>query len=263
MLDGLSTVAIAAALALLFILSLAAGSRTYRVLNRSGPDDHASTGAGYLVAASLGLLSLLIGFTLALSLDRFEVRRQLVGAEADAVQTVWLRDQLLDQPYRGHLDRLLRDYVRERRALAYLAPGPVTLDAADRRTATLQQQIWQETAAALHSPADARVITTVLQSTNEMFTLPAERRTALDADIPPLVLLTLVTVAVIAAALAGYALAASKQRHKVASGGLFVAVALTITLIIELDLPGTGFIRVPQTPFDRIANGILSAPPPN
>ena len=60
------------------------------------------------------MLSLLIGFTLALSLDRYEVRRHLVGEEADAVQTVWLRDHLLDQPYRGALDALLRDYVKER-----------------------------------------------------------------------------------------------------------------------------------------------------
>jgi hypothetical protein len=263
MFDGLSTMAIAAALALMFILALAAGARVYRALNKAGPDDHASTGAGYLVGASLGLLSLLIGFTLALSLDRFEVRRQLVGAEADAVQTVWLRDQMLDQPYRSHLDRLLRDYVKVRRALANLAPGEAALDASDQQTAVLQEQIWQETTAALREPADARVITTVLQATNEMFTLPSERRAALDADIPPLVLWTLVIVALIAAALAGYALAASKQRHRVASSALFVAVAMTIALIIELDLPGTGFIRVPQAPFERTAAAILSAPPPN
>jgi hypothetical protein len=262
MLDGLSTLAIAAALALLFIASLALGARAYQALRGAGADDQASTGAGYLVGASVGLLSLLIGFTLALSLDRYEVRRHLVGEEADAVQTVWLRDHLFDQPYRGVLDALLRDYVRERLRLSSLS-GQAALDAADQRTAALQQRIWQETAAALRTPNDLPLTTTVLQATNDMFNLPSARRSALDADVPPLVLCTLVVVAVIAAALAGYALAAGRHPHRVASGGLFVAMALTITLIIELDLPRSGFIQVPQAPFERTAAAILSAPPPS
>ena len=96
-----------------------------------------------------------------------------------------------------------------------------------------------------------------------MFNLPSARRAALDADVPPLVLWTLVIVAVIAAALAGYALAAGKHPHRVASGSLFVAMALTISLIIELDLPRSGFIQVPQAPFERTAAAILAAPPPS
>jgi hypothetical protein len=262
MFDGLSTLAIAAALALLFLLSLAAGGRVYRALNGSDGADHASTGAGYLVGASLGLLSLLIGFTLALSLDRYEVRRRLVVEEADAVQTVWMRDHLLAQPYRGALDALLRDYVKERLLLPSLA-SQATLDAADERSAALQQQIWQQTAAALRMPDDLPLTTAVLQATNDMFNLPSDRRAALDADVPPLVLWTVVFVAMTAAALTGYALAAGKHPHRVASGALFVAMALTISLIIELDLPRSGFIKVPQTQFERTAATILSAPPPS
>jgi hypothetical protein len=135
-------------------------------------------------------------------------------------------------------------------------------DAADQRAATLQQQIWQATADALRSPNDTPLTTAVLQATNEMFNLTSARRNALEADVPPLVLWTLVIVAVIAAALAGYALAAGRRPHRVASGSLFLAMALAITLIIELDDPRHGFIKVPQAPFDRVADAILSAPPP-
>jgi hypothetical protein len=59
------------------------------------------------------------------------------------------------------------------------------------------------------------------------------------------VLWTLIGVAVIAAVLTGYGLAAGRHRHWVASSVLFVAVALTITLIVELDEPRGGLIRVP------------------
>jgi purine-cytosine permease-like protein len=93
-----------------------------------------------------------------------------------------------------------------------------------------------------------------------MFDLPSARRAALDAQVPPPVLWTVIVVAVIAAILTGYGLAAGRHRHRLASSVLFVAVALTITLIVELDEPRSGLIRVPQTPFDRTADAILSAP---
>lgn len=249
-------------LAVLFMVGLAGGGRLYGVLAGEGGDEGGATGAGYIVAASLGLLSLLIGFTLALSLDRYEIRRQLVVDEASAVSTTWLRDQLLDQPYRDRLDGLLRAYVKERRGLAAVGMRPEALDAADRRADALQQRIWQETAAALRAPDAAPLVTTVLQATNAMFDLPSARRAALDAEVPPPVLWTLAVVAVIASMLTGYGLAAGRHRHRIAAGAFFLAVALTITLIVELDQPRGGLIQVPQTPFDRVADAILSAPTP-
>ena len=69
-----------------------------------------------------------------------------------------------------------------------------------------------------------------------------------------------ILVASIAATLTGYGLRAGGHRHGIASAGLFVAVALIISLIVELDEPRTGFIQVPQAPFDRAADAILRAP---
>jgi hypothetical protein len=260
MLDWLGTLAIATVLTALFALSLGLGWRLMRRLD-GGADEGASTGAGYLVGATLGLMSLLIGFTLALSLDRYEVRRRLVGEEASAIQTAWLRDSLLDQPYRSQLDSLLRAYIRERRLLPLAGLDPAALDAQDRRSESMQQRIWQVTAQALSTPNDARMTTVVLQATNAMFDAPGARRAALDAQVPAPVLAALVIVGVIAAAITGYGLAAGGHRHRIASLGLFVVAALIITLIIELDEPESGFIRVSQAPFDRVADAILSAPP--
>lgn len=259
--DGVPSWAVGIILVVLCALGLVGGRRLRGVLTSEGDDDGDSTGAGYVVAASLGLLSLLIGFTLALSLDRYEIRRRLVVDEAAAVSTTWLRDQLLDQPYRAHIDGLLRAYVKERRGLASVGMSPAALDAADQRAGALQQRIWHETAEALRAPNAAPLVTTVLQSTNEMFDLQSARRAALDAQVPPPVLWALVAVALIAAVLTGYGFEAGRHRHRVASGALFFAVALTITLIVELDEPRGGLIRVPQAPFDRAANAILSAPP--
>ncbi|MEJ0041762.1 MAG: hypothetical protein WDM81_05930 [Rhizomicrobium sp.] len=250
--------AIAVVLAAAFLLSLEGGWLAYHRLKRA--EAGGSTGAGYIVGASLGLLSLLMGFTLALSLDRYEIRRNLVVDEASAISTVWLRDQLLDEPFRGHLAALLRDYVRERSSLASVGTTKTALDGADRRAEALQQRIWSQTSAALRAPGSSVLTTPILQATNAMFDLPSARRAALDAVVPPAVLWTLMIVAGISAATTGYGLAVGEHRHRFASSGLFVVAALIIGLIVELDEPRGGLIQVPQDPIDRVAASILQTP---
>jgi hypothetical protein len=186
MISAVPSWAIAIMPAAVFVLSVEAGWRLYGAL-RDDPNG-ATTGAGYIVCASLGLLSLLIGFTLAMSLNRYETRSHLVVDEASAISTTWLRDQMLDQPFRARLDVLLREYVAERRTLASVGTSQSALDAADQRAAALQQRIWQETMAAPRTPNGLPVANTVLLATNEMFDLPAARRAALDAEVPAPVL---------------------------------------------------------------------------
>lgn len=66
----------------------------------------------------LGLLALLLGFTFAMAMSRFEVRKQLVLDEANAIGTTFLRAQLLPPPARQEISDLLRQYVEVR--LAFL-----------------------------------------------------------------------------------------------------------------------------------------------
>jgi hypothetical protein len=49
-------------------------------------------------AAILGILALLLGFTMSMAVSRFEIRKQLVLEEADAIGTSSLRAQLLPAP---------------------------------------------------------------------------------------------------------------------------------------------------------------------
>ncbi len=252
--------AFAAVLVAVFILGLEAGWHAYGKLRDDADDGAETIGASYIVAASLGLLSLVIGFTLAMSLDRYEIRRNLVVQEAGAIWTTWLRDQLLDEPFRGRLDAELRDYVSERHTLASVGMSRKALDAADQRVRALQLKIWAETMTALRAPSAPAVTTSVLQATNDMFNLPATRRAALDAEVPHPVIWTLVLVAIIAATITGYGLAAGRHRHRATSSAFFVSAAVVITLILELDQPRSHLIGVPQAPIDRVADAILKTP---
>src|SRR5262245_35151408 len=101
---------------------------------------------GYIVSGVLGLLALMLAFTLAMAVDRFETRRQLVLEEANAIGTTYLRSQLLGEPHRTRLSKLLVEYTENRIALA-TAPRAELLATSNQ----LLTDLWAATAAAFDS----------------------------------------------------------------------------------------------------------------
>jgi hypothetical protein len=67
-----------------------------------------------LESAMLGLLALIIGFTFAMALSRFEARRVAVLNEANAIGTTALRARLLPESHRTDVLKLLKQYVQIR-----------------------------------------------------------------------------------------------------------------------------------------------------
>jgi len=62
-----------------------------------------------LESAILALLALMVGFTFAMALSRFEGRREAVLNEANAIGTTALRARLLPPPHRAETLKLLKE----------------------------------------------------------------------------------------------------------------------------------------------------------
>ncbi|VIO80374.1 hypothetical protein CI1B_84050 [Bradyrhizobium ivorense] len=62
-----------------------------------------------LETAVLGMLALMIGFTFAMALSRFDARRDALMNEANAIGTTVLRARLLPSPYSQEVLGLLRE----------------------------------------------------------------------------------------------------------------------------------------------------------
>lgn len=249
-------------MALAFPLMVEGGYRLHKQLKRFGVDNRDtadSGGAGYIVSAAIGLLGLLIGFTFAMSSDRYETRRGLVIQESNNIAVAWQLQQLLPDPARDELAALMRNYVEERRAFASAGTNQAQLDVDWTRTDALQQRIWGVTRSSIPS-LNTSLGAMLLGSTDNMFTLAATRRAAVDSEVPGAIMWALIVSALTSAGIMGYGLAAGGQRHAVASTGLFLMVALFITLIFDLEQPQTGAIKVSQAPLERIAQRILAAP---
>src|SRR5258706_13642398 len=141
-----------------------------RLLQRRG--ETSSESHDHLLSAVLGLLALLLGFTFSLALNRYEARRDLVVQEANAIDTTWLRAQLLQPPDKAAMSDLLRAYLDSR--LAWSEAGA----AADMAPTTrLQQKLWAVTGPVMRSDPNAQLSRAVMDTMHDSFDL-AEGRAA-------------------------------------------------------------------------------------
>ena len=158
-----------------------------------------------LEGAILGPLALMIGFTFAMALARFEGRRDAVLNEANAIGTTALRARLLPAPFGAQALKLLQEYVQVRLEITRRVPSPAELNAAISRSNALQEALWQQAKAVVLKDTGMVPTGLFIQSLNEMIDNQEKRLTALRSQVPNVVLIALYAVAAIAAAFTGYA----------------------------------------------------------
>jgi len=244
-------------LVVLLVVAHELGFLVFRYLTRrkAGAGESDDSGIGYLVSAVFALLGLLIAFTFSMAANRYDVRRGLVVAEANAVGTTYLRFQVLEDPARSELSKLMLPYLQAREEF-FAADDAAKVAVADANTNDVQAQIWRELSAAVRAQPNATTNQSLLETTNEMFDFAASDRAAIDGRVPISILRVLIAYSLIAAGFIGYALAAKRSRYFVASTALFVLFGLSISLIIDLDRPHSGSVIVSSAPFLRAAENI-------
>lgn len=215
-------------------------------------DDNVST----LEGAAIGLLALMVGFTFAISLSRFEARRDAILAEANAIGTTALRARLLPEQHRKEVLELLRDYVKIRLDLTHHPATAADLVAATQRSNTLQEKLWQQAEAM--AAIDRGVVPTgfFIQTLNEMIDDQAKRLAAIRNRVPNVVQLALFGIAIIACGFTGYATGLDKRRSRLPVYVMGLLAGAVILLILDLDRPGAGFIEVSQQPMIDTASSI-------
>lgn len=230
------------------VLLLLATEVGYRVGDRVplGLTDSAKSPVLGISGALFGLLALLLGFTFSMSLNRFEQRKQLVLQESNAIGTTYLRAGLLPEPDRSAINGLLRSYVELRLDFYDLRGDPARFKDLVDRTEKLQHELWSHAVNVV--PKNDPPVTTGLfiESLNDVIDLHAARLAAMKNHVPEVVLMLLFLVAVMAALLVGYGCGLMKSRHSFSTTTMALLIALVITVIIDLDRPSRGLIRVSQ-----------------
>lgn len=218
--------------------------------------NHGGENVSTLEGAVLGLLALMIGFTFAMALARFESRRDGVLSEANAIGTTALRARLLPAPHNEEVLRLLQSYVQVRLEITQRVPTQGQLDIAIKRSNALQEELWQQAIAM--AAIDKELVPTGLfiQALNDLIDNHERRLTALRSQVPNSVVLALYGVATISSAFAGYASGLGSRPSRLPVYVIVLLVCMVILLIQDLDRPSTGFITVSQQPMVDAAASI-------
>ena len=246
-------------LSLAMALSSVLGNVFRRRHLRLHPEDDGKTeGDGsFMLSSVVGLLALLIGFTFALAVDRFETRRALVLEEANAIGTAYLRTQLLEEPHRARISRLMVEYTDNRLELSRLHEG----EARDRiiRNDQLIDQLWIETMAAWPTIRGMDFSSSYLDSMNTVIDLNESRKISRQAKVPHAVYTVLFIYIIVTAGLVGYTRKSTRERWSALF--LFLLLTLTLMLIVDIDRPVDGGINTSQRPMEDLQAWLHRTPP--
>ena len=246
-------------LALMLIAAFAGQQIKHRQARRRSKEsesDESVAQEGYLLSSALGLLGLLLAFSFGMVLSRYETRRELVIKEANAIGTSYLRAQFLDEPYRSRLSTLLVEYSENR---IQLTSGEGDRNGYLAKNDRLLTDIWTNVRAARESAASHGVTTPLLMTFNEVIDLDAERKIARGLTLPREVLVLLVIDLVMAAALVGHQVNGPRGRR--AAIVLFLSIALSLTVMADLNRPGAGWARESQEPMRMLLQSLKAQPP--
>lgn len=233
---------VVAALFLGMVASQELGRRLGQHHRRVVPNGTGLSGAAE--AAIFGLLGLFLAFTFSTVGTRFDARRHMVVDEANAIGTAWLRIDLLPADHQAPIRELFRQYLDARLEMYRDATDAAAISAAKAKVSALQAEIWRGAVAGAEVSGRVPPFTVLLPALNTMFDVAAARSAATLMHVPVMVFVIIGVLSLIAAVFAGYDMAGGQPRGPLHRVGFAAVLAVTIYIIIDLDYPRLGLIRV-------------------
>jgi hypothetical protein len=240
---ALIDVAIAGGLFLGMLLFLEMGRRMgIRQVAKRGTA--ARSGVGVVDGTVYGLLGLLLGFAFSGAAARFDKRRELVVHQVNAMSTAWMRLDLM-QPerqvgarpeFRRYTDALLAAYAN--------APGSEGEVRERDRLRQAQTELWSQSVAASLAPGGDPARIALLPALNEMFDAVDAEQLAQRIHPPQIIYVMLGLTALAAALFGGFALSNGPSRNWMYSIGVAGTISVALFVILELESPRLGLIRV-------------------
>jgi len=200
-----------------------------------------------LQGALLGLLGLLLGFTFAMSVGRYDTRRHLVLEEANDIGTCWLRAGLLSEASKKVIRPALEEYVAIRLKAAHSLQDPVEFGKLVERSEAIQAMLWRRAVQEVKE-YDTPGTALFAESLNKVVDDDAKRRAALHNRVPHSVWFLLLLVSFAVCWTTGYTTALGTANRLVLSMVILpLLLSSVITIITDLDNPQEGLIKVSQS----------------
>ena len=226
---------------LLTLVALFVAAWTGAWLRRKvGLDEKQREDFSLVLTATLTLLGLLIGFSFSMSANRYDLRKNLEEAEANAIGTEYLRADLLPDADAEKARDALKRYLDLR--IRYYTADPAGVRTIDAETARLQAELW----AAVREPAKRQrdpVAALVAAGMNDVINAQGYTQAAWWNHVPLSAVVLMGGIAFMCNVLVGYGARPAPPRSHL----LFILptfVALAFALIIDIDTPRLGLIKI-------------------
>ena len=196
------------------------------------------TDFGVVLTAALTLLGLIIGFSFAMAVSRYDQRKTFEEAEANAIGTEFVRADLLPAEHAAKLRDLLQKYLDQRVAF-YLAGDNDQVGRINVETDKLQAELWS-TVVRTVSPQQTPIEGLVVSGMNDVLNSQGYTQAAWWNRIPAGAWGLMALVAISCNLLFGYG------EHRVGALALVLPLIVSISflLIADIDTPRAGIIRV-------------------
>ena len=225
----------------LFVLWLSARIGCSFLKRRLSLEEGVHEDFSVILAATLTLLVLIIGFSFSMAISRYEQRKNYEEEEANAIGTEYLRADLLPAADAARVRALLKNYLDER-ILFYRTRNEQQLRQINANTAQLQSELW----AAVKAPAAAQptcVVALAISGMNDVLNSQGYTQASWWNRIPLAAWGLLALIAIYCNFLVGYG-----ARHPQAEGVLMlilpIVVSISFFLIADIDSPRGGVIVV-------------------
>jgi hypothetical protein len=207
---------------------------------RSAPmDETARNDFGTILPAALTLLGLIIGFSFSMASSRYEQRKTLEEAEANAIGTEYVRSDLIPATQAAQIRKLLVEYTGQRISF-YEDTDATRLQQVHSETTVLQNELWRAvTAPALAAPTPISAL--VVAGMNDVLNSQGYTQAAWWNRLPVGAWVLLILVALASNFLFG---ASQRRNGHVRLLLLPLIVSVPLFLIADIDTPRSGVIHV-------------------
>jgi hypothetical protein len=206
-----------------------------------------------VVAATLTLLGIIIGFSFSMAITRYDQRKNCEEAEANAIATEYFRADLLPATNAARVRGLLKEYLQQR-ILFYRTGDAHELQQINAYTAQLESDMWFN----VRSGGGAQPIPTfalALSGMNDVSNSQGDTRAAWWNRIPTAAWSLMAAVAICCNLLVGYA---SRRIRQQAVRILVLPLVLSIAFcaIADIDSPRQGVILVSPQNLESLAQSL-------
>jgi dsDNA-binding SOS-regulon protein len=231
-------------------LSLASVAGAWLRRRTSSMNEEQKDDLSLILAASLTLLALIIGFSFSMATNRYDQRKNFEEAEANAIGTEYLRADLLPSADAAKVRQLLSDYTNQR-ILFYTNTDDAQRTRIDERVNQFEADLW----GAVRGPAATQptpVAALVLAGMNDVINSQGYTQAAYWNRIPTAAWYLLAAIALCCNVLFGYRMQTTGKLALV----LPLVVSISLLLIADIDAPRHGLIHISPQNLQSLAKSL-------